>query len=111
MARQWRIEFNGSLYHVLSSGNQQQPIFRDDKDRCIFLDIIGDASERFAIEICPIMNAIIEKERANRRPLNDSCFSFFFLRVPAISNSNVAMVVKAALATNPCFRLRDNITY
>jgi REP element-mobilizing transposase RayT len=28
-----------------------QPIFRDDEDRCIFIDIIGEASERFAIEI------------------------------------------------------------
>ena len=51
MARQWRIEYNGALYHVLSRGNQGQPIFRDDEDRRIFLDIIGEASQRFAIEI------------------------------------------------------------
>ena len=51
MARQWRIEYNGALYHVLSRGNQGQPIFRDDEDRRIFLDIIGEASERFVVEI------------------------------------------------------------
>ncbi|MCK4530642.1 MAG: transposase [Candidatus Marinimicrobia bacterium] len=51
MARQWRIEYNGALYHVLSRGNQGQPIFRDDEDRRIFLDIIGEASERFEIEL------------------------------------------------------------
>ena len=51
MARQWRIEYSGALYHVMSRGNQGQPIFRDDKDRGIFLDIIGEASQRFAIEI------------------------------------------------------------
>ena len=51
MARQWRIEYKGALYHVLSRGNLGQPIFRDDTDRCMFLDIIGEASERFSIEI------------------------------------------------------------
>ncbi|MBC2695620.1 MAG: transposase [Desulfobacteraceae bacterium] len=51
MARQWRIEYKGALYHVLSRGNQRQPIFRDDNDRTMFLDIIAEASERFLIEI------------------------------------------------------------
>jgi len=30
---------------------RDNPFFRDDEDRHIFLDIIGEASERFAIEI------------------------------------------------------------
>lgn len=31
MARQWRIEFEGALYHILSRGNQQQDIFLEDE--------------------------------------------------------------------------------
>jgi len=33
MARPWRIEFEGALYHILSRGNQRQDIFLDDKVR------------------------------------------------------------------------------
>jgi putative transposase len=51
MARQWRIEFKGGIYHILSRGNQRQIIFRDDQDREMFIDLLGDASIRFSIEI------------------------------------------------------------
>ena len=51
MARQWRIEFKGGIYHIHSRGNQRQIIFKDDKDRETFIDILGDASIRFTIEI------------------------------------------------------------
>jgi len=33
MARAWRIEYDGALYHVLPRGNEKQDIFRDDQDR------------------------------------------------------------------------------
>ncbi len=29
MARAWRIEYEGALYHVLSRGNERQDIFTD----------------------------------------------------------------------------------
>ncbi len=32
MARQWRIEFKGALYHILSRGNEQRDIFFEDDD-------------------------------------------------------------------------------
>jgi REP element-mobilizing transposase RayT len=51
MARQWRIEYPGALYHVLSRGNQGQDIFFTDRDRCVFLDLLKEAAERFAIQI------------------------------------------------------------
>ena len=51
MARPWRIEFDGGYYHVLSRGNERRDIFFDDKDRAIFLDILGEASERFEIDV------------------------------------------------------------
>lgn len=51
MARQWRIEHPGALYHVLSRGNGQQDIFLSDTDRVLFLDLIQEFSDRFAIEV------------------------------------------------------------
>ena len=33
MARAWRIEYEGALYHVFSRGNEQRPIVIDDEDR------------------------------------------------------------------------------
>jgi hypothetical protein len=43
----WRIEYEGALYHVFSRGNNQQDIFVTDDDRYLFLDTIGQMSERF----------------------------------------------------------------
>ncbi|CAG0970180.1 hypothetical protein ANRL3_01447 [Anaerolineae bacterium] len=51
MARQWRIEFEGAYYHVLSRGNERRDIFTDDKDRVSFLKILGEMSERFDVEV------------------------------------------------------------
>lgn len=51
MARQWRIEYPGALYHVLSRGNGRQDIFLSDDDRVLFLDLIQELSDRFAIEV------------------------------------------------------------
>jgi REP element-mobilizing transposase RayT len=41
MARPLRIEFPGALYHLTAQANAQQPIFRDDRDRHGFLQILG----------------------------------------------------------------------
>ena len=51
MARPWRIEYDGALYHVFSRGNNQQDIFVTDDDRYLFLDTIGQMSERFDKDI------------------------------------------------------------
>jgi REP element-mobilizing transposase RayT len=51
MARPWRIEYEGALYHVFSRGNNQQDIFVTDDDRYLFLDTIDQMSERFDIDI------------------------------------------------------------
>jgi REP element-mobilizing transposase RayT len=51
MARPWRIEYEGALYHVFSRGNNQQDIFVTDDDRHLYLDTIGQMSERFDIDI------------------------------------------------------------
>ena len=51
MTRPWRIEFKGAYYHILSRGNERRDIFADDGDRISFLEILGQMSERFEIEV------------------------------------------------------------
>ena len=45
MARQWRIEYEGALYHVMSRGNDGLEIVRDDEDRKLFLLLLGEIVE------------------------------------------------------------------
>lgn len=47
MARPLRIEFPGAVYHVTSRGNAQADIFEDDRDRVMFLKIVGQVVKRF----------------------------------------------------------------
>ena len=51
MSRPWRIEFEGALYHVLSRGNEGRDIFLDDEDFNIFIDLLGEMSSRFEVDI------------------------------------------------------------
>jgi len=51
MARPWRIQFEGAVYHITSRGNANQAIFLDDRDRSKFLDLLGRGRERFAFVI------------------------------------------------------------
>ena len=51
MARPLRIEYKGAWYHVMSRGNQKQPIFYNDLDRKKFLKILGESSRTFEVEI------------------------------------------------------------
>jgi len=46
MGRAWRIEYEEALYHILSRGNEQSDIFNNDTDRRLFLDAVGEMSER-----------------------------------------------------------------
>ena len=51
MSRAWRIEYEGAFYHLMSRGNDLSDMFKEDQDRIIFLDTIGQMSERFEIEV------------------------------------------------------------
>jgi len=51
MSRAWRIEYEGAYYHLLSRGNEGRDIFMNAKDRIVFLDTIGEMSERFEVEV------------------------------------------------------------
>ena len=51
MARAWRIEYEGALYHVLSRGNEKKDIVITDDDRRLFLKTAGEMAERFEVDI------------------------------------------------------------
>ncbi len=46
MARKPRVEFEGATYHVMCRGNRHSPIFKDPRDHEVFLDTLGEVSER-----------------------------------------------------------------
>ncbi|MEK6209937.1 MAG: transposase [Pseudomonadota bacterium] len=41
MTRPLRLEFAGALYHLTARGDRQQPLFEDDDDRLVFLDLLA----------------------------------------------------------------------
>ena len=47
MGRPLRIEYSGTVYRVTSRCDRREPIARDDVNRALFLDIVGQALERF----------------------------------------------------------------
>jgi REP element-mobilizing transposase RayT len=51
MARPLRIEYPGAYYHVTSRGNERKAIFRTDKDRVKFLELLGRAVEQFHLRV------------------------------------------------------------
>jgi len=51
MARQWRIEYPGALYHILSRGNERRPIFIDTEDKIVFLEVVDEMTWRFNVDI------------------------------------------------------------
>jgi len=46
MGRNPRIEFEGAVYHVMSRGNRQEPIFEDEHDNRVFLDALDEVCGR-----------------------------------------------------------------
>jgi putative transposase len=47
MSRPLRIEYPGAVYHVTSRGDARRPIYADDKDRLLFLDVLTSIVSRF----------------------------------------------------------------
>ena len=43
MVRPLRIEYPGAVYHVTSRGDRREPIAKDDTDRVMFLEVLGQA--------------------------------------------------------------------
>ncbi len=51
MARPLRIDYPDSWHHVTSRGNERKNIFRDDRDRLKFLEILADNLERYHVQL------------------------------------------------------------
>ena len=51
MARPLRIEYEGAYYHVLSRGNEGREIFYGDEDKGLFLETVGEMSDRFDVDV------------------------------------------------------------
>ena len=51
MARPWRIEYEGAYYHILSRGNEGREIFYRNEDKGLFLDTLGEMSDRFDVDV------------------------------------------------------------
>lgn len=49
MARPLRIEYPGALYHVISRGSEKKEIFKDNRDRVKYLELLEECCERFGI--------------------------------------------------------------
>lgn len=87
MTRPLRLEFPGALYHVTARGNRSNAIFRDDTDRRVWLQIVGQTCARHGCIIhsfCQMGNhyhLMIETQFANLalaiRQLNGEYSQYF----------------------------------
>ena len=46
MARKLRIEYEGAVYHVMNRGDRREPIFKDEQDRQVFVESLGQCCAR-----------------------------------------------------------------
>lgn len=46
MSRKLRVEYPGAIYHVMSRGDRSEAIFREDSDRALFLETLGEVCVR-----------------------------------------------------------------
>ena len=51
MARPLRIERAGGRFQVTARGNDKKQIYRQDRDRFHFLELLGELSERFGVKV------------------------------------------------------------
>jgi REP element-mobilizing transposase RayT len=47
MSRPLRIELSNVLHHVISRGGHREPIFKDEADRVLLLEVVAHALARF----------------------------------------------------------------
>ena len=71
MSRAIRVEYRDAAYHVTARGNDRGEIFRDDDDRQLLLDTVGEACARFGLAVhayCLMPNhyhLLVQTPRAN----------------------------------------------
>jgi REP element-mobilizing transposase RayT len=71
MARPYRVQFPGAVYHVMSRGNRKAGIVEDDDDRRTFMKTFGEAAREYELRVyaCCLMSthyhALLETPRGN----------------------------------------------
>jgi len=71
MARALRIDIEGGWYHVTARGNERRAIFRDDRDRAHFLELLEEMVERHGVRLHGFVlmdnhyHLLVETPRAN----------------------------------------------
>jgi putative transposase len=71
VARKLRIQYAGAIYHVMSRGDRREAIFREDADRRLFLETLGQACAKTDWQVhayCLMGNhfhLVIETPKAN----------------------------------------------
>jgi REP element-mobilizing transposase RayT len=71
MARKLRIQYEGAIYHVMSRGNRREDIVRNDQDRQLFLNTLGEACGKTDWQVhawCLMRNhfhLVVETPKAN----------------------------------------------
>ncbi len=51
MARPLRIQYPGAVYHITCRGNARADIYKDNKDRKAFLEILRESQKIYSIKI------------------------------------------------------------
>ncbi|SHD76390.1 transposase [Schnuerera ultunensis] len=51
MGRRPRIEYYGAIYHIIQRGNDRLPVFKQDKDKVVLLEILSEAKEIYDFKI------------------------------------------------------------
>ena len=71
MARKLRLEYPGAIYHLMNRGDRREPIFQDDRDHEIFLETLGQATQKTGWQVhayCLMPNhfhLVVETPQAN----------------------------------------------
>ena len=47
MSRPIQLEYAGALYHITSRGNERKPIFLEDADFELFLEVLNEVCDRY----------------------------------------------------------------
>ena len=59
MARAIRVEYEGAAYHVCARGQRREAIYETERDREIYLEILGQMVKRYGVRIhsyCLMLN-------------------------------------------------------
>jgi len=99
MARSVRIEYPGALYHVMARGNRRERIYRDEADRRLFLQTLGEACQMTAWRVHAWMGWIAERPQMRRGDANPHSLIFLGQKAGA---SAASILGKAAAGAMVC---------